>query len=483
MNTKKIFFGMVIVVISLSAVVFAFQDPYPMTGYVIDNLGAPVGLGANVTFTNQNTSEVIYDDTSSYGWYTNDAANFPSGYTDGDTISYYTVFGAYTNTTSHVINVVAGYHRVNITVELSSGGCVAPIISSLTNGVPATNSVAITWSTDISSDNRIKYSKNSDLSGSSWSTWQNSTSSINIGLTSLDSATPYYYQAWSYNSTNNSCYDTERTSQPHKTFTTASDPVYTVSGYVTDSHGAIETAYIVNNITVDTDYTNSIGYYSLSLSNGTYQITASKASYNSNSIDVTVDGSTVSNADITLSQPPCTTPVISDVTNSDPTYSSTIVTWTINQSADNRVKYSKNDDLSKELWSGWHNDTSSVSINIDGLDENTTYYYQATSYNGTNSSCVITSPPSSPFKSFITAVYGSFEERMNDRLSDSVSSSYALMGALLLVIVASLIIGLLYGLQNGQIDTEDTVAGVIVLIVVTVMLAVAIYIFAGIGIT
>jgi len=101
-------------------------------------------------------------------------------------------------------------------------GCTSPTISSLTNSTPGTTSVTITWTTDQSADNRVKYSKNSDLSDALWSSWANDTSSVSITLTGLDPDTTYYYQAWSYNGTNSSCYTTEPSSQPFRSFTTQS---------------------------------------------------------------------------------------------------------------------------------------------------------------------------------------------------------------------------------------------------------------------
>ena len=103
------------------------------------------------------------------------------------------------------------------------GDCTTPVISDLTNSTPGTTNITITWSTNQSADSRVKYSKNSDLSSHSWSSWDNDTISINIDLSSLDTGTPYYYQAWSYNGTNSSCYVTEPTGQPYETFTTQSD--------------------------------------------------------------------------------------------------------------------------------------------------------------------------------------------------------------------------------------------------------------------
>ena len=115
-NIFKLGLIIAIVLLSISSAV-APQDPYPMDGYVVFENGTAVGAGANVTFTNQNTGEVIYDDTSASGWYSNTANNYPSGYSNGDAIAYSTVFGEYTNTTSHVINVTAGSHTMNIFLE------------------------------------------------------------------------------------------------------------------------------------------------------------------------------------------------------------------------------------------------------------------------------------------------------------------------------------------------------------------------------
>ena len=104
--------------------------------------------------------------------------------------------------------------------NIGGGECTAPTISSLTNSTPTTNSVTITWTTNQSADNRVKYSKNPDLSDYSWSSWDNDTTSVSITLTGLEANTTYYYQAWSYNGTNSSCYTVEPSSQPYKNFTT-----------------------------------------------------------------------------------------------------------------------------------------------------------------------------------------------------------------------------------------------------------------------
>lgn len=284
------------------------------------SIGIPSGTSSIGGFagTDIGTIEHCYYDTNTSG-YSDTGKGEPKTTTEMQTQSTFINWD--------FINVwcMSGYPELFWSYESTT--CTTPTISSLTNSTPGLNNVTITWNTNQSADSIVKYSKNSDLSSEEWSIWDNDTSSISIGLTGLDSNTQYFYQAQSYNGTNNSCLKTEPVSEPYKNFTTQAS------------------------------------------------------------------GDT------------CSTPTISSLTNSTPTIDSVTITWTTNQSADNRVKYSNNSDLSDHLWSNWHNDTSSISIGLSGLDDNTTYYYQAWSYNGTNSSCLITEPVSSPYKNFTTAEY------------------------------------------------------------------------------
>ena len=95
------------------------QAPYPLDGYVVFENGTTV-KGANVTFTNLNTSEVIYADSDpTYGWYSQDAGNFTTAYADGQIIQYYTVFGGYTNTTTYTIDTAEGSNTMNITLGIA----------------------------------------------------------------------------------------------------------------------------------------------------------------------------------------------------------------------------------------------------------------------------------------------------------------------------------------------------------------------------
>ncbi|MCK5643605.1 MAG: hypothetical protein KAJ19_22590, partial [Gammaproteobacteria bacterium] len=82
-----------------------------------------------------------------------------------------------------------------------------PTITNVASSTPTRTTVRITWDTNQSdSNNRVIYSTNSDLSGSTWSSWDNDTDSVDVHLTSLSSETTYYYSAYSYNGTNISLY-------------------------------------------------------------------------------------------------------------------------------------------------------------------------------------------------------------------------------------------------------------------------------------
>ena len=102
----------------------------------------------------------------------------------------------------------------------------------------------------------------------------------------------------------------------------------------------------------------------------------------------------------------CTTPDILSLTNSTPGVNNVTILWTTNQSADNRVKYSNVSSMNLSWWSYWKNDTTVIEIDITGLDSNTTYYYQAWSYNGTNSSCLAIEPEPQPYNNFTTQSSG-----------------------------------------------------------------------------
>jgi hypothetical protein len=106
----------------------ALTTPYSLSGHIYDTDGTTPIVGANITFTNQNSSEVIYCDSTSGGEYQQDAANFASGYYDGDTIRYESTYNTQNNTTTAAIVVSNGGTALDIV--LSAGATPTPVPSS-----------------------------------------------------------------------------------------------------------------------------------------------------------------------------------------------------------------------------------------------------------------------------------------------------------------------------------------------------------------
>ena len=116
---KSICFLIAVLVLAVS-VVSALTTPYSLSGHIYDSDGTTPIVGANITFTNQNSSDVIYATSTTNGEYQQDAANFPSGYFDADAIQYYTVYGTQTNTTIAPIDTSGGGTSLNIVLSAAT---------------------------------------------------------------------------------------------------------------------------------------------------------------------------------------------------------------------------------------------------------------------------------------------------------------------------------------------------------------------------
>ena len=119
MNINKTIIGILLIatILTGTGLINALQDPYPMDGYVVDFLGAPVD-NADITFTNLNTGDIIYKTTLSDGYYGQDAGNFLSGYQDGDVINYQIEYKGYNTVTSSPVNASKGFQYINITLYI-----------------------------------------------------------------------------------------------------------------------------------------------------------------------------------------------------------------------------------------------------------------------------------------------------------------------------------------------------------------------------
>ena len=263
-----------------------------------------------------------------------------------------------------------------------------PVISNVQNGSINTTAQWVSWDVNQSAHNRVKYSNESDLTPTYWSSWQNTTNAPNITLNGLEASTQYWYQVWSHNTSNTSLYDNSST----MSFTTASvgeyippDPTnlqnstsnfwinhtWNVgSGNITNSYN-VSIGVVWHNTTTTTCYNDS-GLSAHDWSNVTVW------AYN-NSGDGTLSSGSVSqntqipnNVPALVGLPDNTTDedvnqtdifdldaYFCDVDGDTPTY----LVESNNQSANVNVTINASNNVSYTLASGW-NGTASVVINV-----------------------------------------------------------------------------------------------------------------------
>ena len=78
---------------------------------------------------------------------------------------------------------------------------------------------------------------------------------------------------------------------------------YNVSGYIENSSGTpIRNVLIENNVTSIICYTNTTGYYIVSLGDGNYNLVGSKTGYITSTHDIIVSGGDINNINITLDE-------------------------------------------------------------------------------------------------------------------------------------------------------------------------------------
>lgn len=111
--------SLLVLILSIS-VVSALNTPYSLSGHCNDTTGTLL-VGVSITITNLNSSEVIYATSTAGGEYQQDAANFASGYYDGDNIRYYSTYSSLTGNVSAPINVANGGTLLDLTLSGDTG--------------------------------------------------------------------------------------------------------------------------------------------------------------------------------------------------------------------------------------------------------------------------------------------------------------------------------------------------------------------------
>lgn len=122
--------GIILVGILVLGTSMVSAQMFGLDGFVKFSTNGTQCSGANVTITNDRTGETVYNitgwgGTNFEGYYLTGADEFPSGYQDGDNLTYYTTYPdgspAWDNTTNYTIVQSAGSHTMNITLSPTGG--------------------------------------------------------------------------------------------------------------------------------------------------------------------------------------------------------------------------------------------------------------------------------------------------------------------------------------------------------------------------
>ena len=199
-NTATIFGIVMLIVVGMIIPVSAFQDPYGLTGHIYDKDDTAI-VGANITFKNTNTGEVIYFDSVTNGEYSQDALNFPSGYTNGDTIEYTVTYNNNVswNQTTAVIDTSGGGTSLDIILDQAPTAPTSPTNLGM-NLVDHTPTITWTKGTDADSGDTVTtYVYVGTEASPTTEEGHNTGTTIDLGSTvTLVDGTTYYYRLRSY---------------------------------------------------------------------------------------------------------------------------------------------------------------------------------------------------------------------------------------------------------------------------------------------
>ena len=270
---------------------------------------------------------------------------------------------------------------------------VAPVISAVATSSITLSGATITWTTDENSDSIVDYGITVALGQLAGST-SDATTTHTVSLTSLTSNTLYYFQVRSQDSSGNTA--TDNNGGDYYTFTTTADgtnPVISdVDAPVIDRNSATITWDTDEDATSQVEYSTS---HDLSGSTNTTLVTDLRQEhsvilssltssttyyYRVKSKDAANNLATSSIYDFTTAQAKAdsTAPIISSVATSSITLSGATITWTTNENADSIVDYGLTTALGS-MTGNIDDSTTSHSISLTGLSQNTLYYFQVRS--------------------------------------------------------------------------------------------------------
>ncbi|MDD5221106.1 MAG: fibronectin type III domain-containing protein, partial [Candidatus Pacebacteria bacterium] len=270
---------------------------------------------------------------------------------------------------------------------------VAPVISAVATSSITLSGATITWTTDENSDSIVDYGTTVGLGQLAGNT-SDATTTHSVSLTSLTSDTLYYFQVRSQDSSGNTA--TDNNGGNYYTFTTVADgtnPVISnVDAPVIDRNSATVTWDTDEDATSQVEYStspelsesisttlvtdlrkeHSVILSSLTSSTTYYYRVKSKDAANN------LTTSSIYNFTTAQAKADSTAPTISDVATSSITLSGATITWTTTENSDSIVDYGLTTALGS-MTGNIDDSTTSHSISLTGLTQNTKYYFQVRS--------------------------------------------------------------------------------------------------------
>lgn len=263
----------------------------------------------------------------------------------------------------------------------------APVLSNVQNTILTSNSATITWNTNLASDSQIDYGLTTTYgqSAANASMVQTHTLSLN----NLSANTQYHYRVKSKTSAG------VQTASGDFTLTTLA-PMDSTGPVISNIAGSTTSASATISWTTNEAATTQIDY-GTSTSYGSSSIDATLATahtrflsglqsntqyhYRITSKDAAGNASTSADLTFTTQAAPggdTTPPVISAVACSSITYSAATISWTTNEASTTQVEYGASTSYGKTA-SGVANLITGHSLQLTGLQPNTTYHYRVVS--------------------------------------------------------------------------------------------------------
>ncbi len=270
-----------------------------------------------------------------------------------------------------------------------SGGSdtAAPVITELTAINITTTTATITWTTDELSNATVGYSTDTSY------TTERGVSTMGIShsvtLTNLSPGTQYYYRAISYDPVDNKGQEEDSSVYTFTTSTDTTGPVITnIKSFPGQTTAGItwstnEAATSVVEYSINTSYSESSSSASLVQGHAltlTGLTAGSTYNFRVKSVDASGNPTTSESSTFTTFEGAAardeTPPSISDITVSEVTATSAMISWSTNEDADGKVEYGETTTYERGAAEGDHEYEKKKEVYLIGLAPSTEYNYK-----------------------------------------------------------------------------------------------------------